>query len=66
MVVVVVVVAVVMNLVKKNEERKDKRKKEEQLCTLTSAHCTRAMKPLFCSSIQFASYSLGPIRKLRS
>lgn len=33
---------------------------------LTSAHCTLAMYPLFCSSIQLASNSLGPIRKLRS
>lgn len=33
---------------------------------LTSAHCTLAMYPLFCNSIQLASNSFGPIRKLRS
>jgi len=32
----------------------------------TSAHWTFAMKPLFCSSSQLASYSFGPMRKLRS
>lgn len=32
----------------------------------TSAHCTLAMCPASASSIQFASYSLGPIRKFRS
>jgi len=33
---------------------------------LTSAHWTFAIKPLFCSSSQLASYSFGPMRKLRS
>ena len=41
-------------------------KLKEILAVCTSAHCTLAMQPLFCSSIQFASQSLGPIRKLRS
>ena len=32
----------------------------------TSAHCTFAMCPARVRSSQLASYSLGPIRKLRS
>lgn len=32
----------------------------------TSAHWTLAIYPLFCNSIQLASYNFGPIKKLRS
>lgn len=32
----------------------------------TSAHCTFAINPPFTKSNQFASYSLGPMRKFKS
>mmetsp|Transcript_50309 Transcript_50309/g.126263 ORF Transcript_50309/g.126263 Transcript_50309/m.126263 type:complete len:306 (+) Transcript_50309:582-1499(+) len=42
------------------------RKKRGAILHHTSTHCTLAMCPLRCRSSQFASYNLGPIRKLRS